>query len=65
MRLVTGQLDGASAFSNHDDVSVVFENESSAPILSGDAQDSNSNSSASAATHPDRAEDENETQTTR
>ncbi|KAJ6710924.1 hypothetical protein OIU74_011725 [Salix koriyanagi] len=43
----------------------VFENESPAPILSGDAQDSNRNSSASAATHPDRAEDENETQTPR
>ncbi|KAL9360798.1 hypothetical protein Peur_048921 [Populus x canadensis] len=67
LRLVTGQLDSASAFANHDDASGISENESPAPILSGDAQDSssNSNSLATAVTHPDSAEDENETQTTR
>lgn len=67
LRLVAGQLDSASAFANHDDASGISENESPAPILSGDAQDSssNSNSLATAVTHPDSAEDENETQTTR
>ncbi|KAJ6941747.1 E3 ubiquitin-protein ligase PRT1 [Populus alba x Populus x berolinensis] len=65
LRLVTGQLDSASAFANHDDASGISENESPAPILSSDAQDSSRNSSASAATNPDSAEDENETQTTR
>ncbi|KAJ6941744.1 E3 ubiquitin-protein ligase PRT1 [Populus alba x Populus x berolinensis] len=64
LRLVTGQLDSASAFANHDDASGISENESPAPILSSDAQDSSRNSSASAATNPDSAEDENETQTT-
>jgi hypothetical protein len=63
--LETGQLDSASAFANHDDASGISENESPAPILSGDAQDSSRNSLASAVTHPDSAEDENETQTTR